>query len=125
MTRRMSCSLTIAQVRDRTKTETRRAWWTWQNLAPGDRLTLVEKAMGLPKGARQVVLADVEVVANQGCRLCDITPEQVAAEGFPDMTVEEFIAFWMAGHGLRFGGYGPGVVSRQFVVRRIVWRYLD
>lgn len=121
----MSCAMTVGAVVDRTKTESRRRWWTWQNLAPGERLILVEKAMGLPKGASQVVLAEVEVLANESARMCDITLAQVAAEGFPEMTVAEFVAFWMDGHGLRFGGYGPGVVSREFVVRRIVWRYVD
>jgi hypothetical protein len=120
----MSCSMTVDQVRDRTKTETRRAWWTWKDLQPGEHLLLIEKGMGLPKGAKQVVLAEVEVVGNDSVRMCDISPAEVAAEGFPHMTPDEFVAFWMRGHGLRFG-YGDGGVLRTFVVRRISWRYVD
>lgn len=63
MSRRMSCSMTIDAVRNRTKTVTRRHVDTWQNLKPGDRLTLIEKGMGLPKGATQVILAEVEIVS--------------------------------------------------------------
>lgn len=125
MTRRMSCSLTTDAVRNRTKTVTRRAAWTWRNLKPGDRLTLVEKAMGLPKGARQVVLANVEVVSNDVVKLRDMTDEECAREGLPAMTAGEFVAFWMTSHRLHFGPpYGPGAVSRDMVVRRIEWRYI-
>lgn len=58
----MSCSMTIDAVRARTKTVTRRHIDTWRNLRAGDRLTLIEKGMGLAKGERQVVLAEVEIV---------------------------------------------------------------
>ena len=82
--------------------------------------------MGLPKGAKQVVLAHVEIVANDRQRLRDITPAEVAAEGFPEMSVDEFITFWMREHGVHFGMMGsPGAVSRDFAVRRIRWRFLD
>lgn len=122
----MACSLTIPQVRARSKLETRRSWYTWTNLEPGDRLLLIEKGMGLRAGEKQVPLAVVEIAAVECQRLRDITQEQVAAEGFPEMTPAEFIAFWMDGHGLRFGGPGVrNVVSRDFVVRRIVWRYIE
>jgi hypothetical protein len=58
----MSCSMTIAAVRNQTKTVTRRHVDTWTNLKPGDRLTLIEKGMGLAKGEKQVVLAEVEII---------------------------------------------------------------
>lgn len=120
----MACSLTVDAVRERRKTVTRRSAWTWAMLKPGDRLTLVEKAMGLPKGAKQVVLANVEVVANDVVRLRDITAAECAAEGFPDMQPVEFVEFWLKSHGLRMGGYGPGRVSYDVVCRRIEWRYI-
>ena len=60
--RRMSVSLTIDQVRNRTKTVTRRRVDTWRDLKAGDRLVLIEKGMGLAKGAKQVVVAEVEVI---------------------------------------------------------------
>lgn len=116
MTRRMSCSLTIDAVRERRKTVTRRAEQTWQRLAPGDRLTLVEKAMGLPKGVRQVVLAEVEIVSVRIEALCQITAEECANEGFPELTPDQFIAFWLQGHRPNHGA--------NTVVRRIEWRYV-
>lgn len=63
MSRRMSVSLTLDAVRDRSKTVTRRHVDTWKQLQAGDRLTLIEKGMGLPKGSKQVVVDEVEVVA--------------------------------------------------------------
>lgn len=118
MSRRMSCALTIDAVRNRTKTVTRRDWLTWRTLKPGDRLTLVEKAMGLPKGARQVVLAEVEIVDVRLEPLTDITEDEITAEGFnPHLTPPTiWAAWWAAEHGHRtpFG----------VTVRRIEWRYL-
>lgn len=115
MPRRMSCSMTIDAVRDRTKNVTRRHPDTWQRLAPGDRLTLIEKGMGLPKGAKQVVLADVEVVDVREEPISDVLrePSATAAEGSPDMSPEEFVAFWRRSHG------------GADTCRRIEWRYLD
>lgn len=125
MPRRMSCSMTVDAVLARTKTVTRRHVDTWRDLKPGARLTLIEKGMGLPKGARQVVLAEVEIV--------DVTVEPVgfihmegedgcAREGLPDMTPDEFVAFWCAGHG-----YGRVGIDDAPAIecRRIEWRYLD
>lgn len=119
MARRMSCSLTVDQVRARTKTETRRAPETWKHLRPGDRLILVEKAMGLPKGARQVILAEVEVTAAEVVYLFDITAEEVAAEGFPDWSRQAFCRFWLDSHG------HTGRADPDTRCRRIAWRYLE
>jgi hypothetical protein len=114
----MSCSMTVAAVEARTKTETRRHVDTWKNLKPGDRLTLIEKGMGLPRGAKQRVLADVEVVSNEVVDLDDIDQAGCAAEGFADLTPSEFVDMWCASHGVR----QPYCYVN---VRRIVWRYLD
>lgn len=86
MSRRMSCSMTIDAVRDRTKTVTRRHVDTWTTLKPGDRLTLIEKGMGLPKDAKQVVLAEVEIVDVRVEFLRELVYEfnGCTAEGFPD-----------------------------------------
>lgn len=121
MSRRMSCSMTIAAVRARTKTVTRRHVDTWTHRQPGDRLTLIEKGMGLPKGARQVVLAEVEVVDVRVEPLNRIGHEGAAgtaAEGLPTMTPEQFAAFWLEAHGYRW----PTTATQQ--CRRIEWRYL-
>lgn len=122
MTRRMSCSLTTDAVRARTKTVTRRHVDTWERLKPGDRLTLVEKVMGLKKGERQVVLAEVEVVSARCEWLSHVTAEECTAEGFPGMSPAEFIGFWLRSHNLTAHGVGFG--GPDFMVRRIEWRYL-
>lgn len=122
MSRRMSVSMTLDAVRNRTKTVTRRHVDTWTTLRPGDRLTLIEKGMGLPKGAKQVVVAEVEVVDVRVEHLYSITEDDVDAEGFEGWTPGDFCEFWMDGHG-----YRPASQSEAKAVpcRRIEWRYLD
>lgn len=142
----MSCSMTIDAVRERHKTVTRRHADTWKNLAPGDHLTRIEKGMGLPKGAQQVVLAEVEVVDVRLEKLRQVTAEEVQAEGLWDRAVAEgaafadyfdeddwpvqwFRAFWAAGHlggNVEHWAIGRGApVLFGIVCRRIEWRYLD
>lgn len=118
----MSCSMTIDAVRSRSKTVTRRSAATWLDLSAGDRLTLIEKGMGLPKGAHQVELAEVEIVDVRVEQLARIGDEDrgTAREGLGHMTVDEFIRFWAAGHG-HARDLRPGLL----ICRRIEWRYLD
>ncbi|MDO8391033.1 MAG: hypothetical protein Q7V57_11130 [Actinomycetota bacterium] len=125
MTRRMSCSMTVPAVRARTKTVTRRHVDTWKNLKPGDRLTLIEKGMGLPKGARQVELADVEIVDVRVERLGMVIFEKFATkhEGLPHLTGQQFMEFWSRGHG--YGACTAYAVIANYPCRRIEWRYLD
>ena len=122
MPRRMSCSLTVDAVRERRKTVTRRHVDTWRNLKPGDRLTLIEKGMGLPKGSRQIVVAEVEVLSNRVEALYDIDDRDVEREGFDGWTPGEFCSFWLESHG-----YRPQTQNEAMAVqcRRICWRYLD
>lgn len=120
----MSCSMTIPAVRARTKRVTRRRVDTWVKLRPGDLLVLIEKGMGLPKGARQVVLDRVVVVDVRVERLGEIMNEGqagVALEGL-DMTPAEFVRFWQQGHG-----YPPMPfhAACEIPCRRIEWQYLD
>jgi hypothetical protein len=110
----MSCALTTPQVRDRIKTETRRDPATWVNLKPGDHLTLIEKGMGLKKGEKQVVLAEVIVVSNTLERLSDITTHGTMREGFPGWKPEQFISFYLREKG----------GDRGQMVRVIRWEYL-
>jgi hypothetical protein len=127
----MSCSLTIDAVRARTKTVTRRHVDTWTTLRPGDRLTLVEKAMGLPKGARQVVLATVEIVSVDVRPLRPMTYDELEREGFDvddpfGMTIDEFYLMWLTSHG--YDRPSPTRLAFEAEVtpcRRIEWRYLD
>lgn len=123
MPRRMSCSITTQQVRDRTKTVTRRHVDTWKSLKPGDRLTLIEKGMGLPRGSKQVVLAEVEVTSVQVEYLYKVDTADIAREGFPGMAPSDFVALWMRGHGMKWPATGAEFLAIR--VRRIEWRYLD
>src|SRR5690606_13830105 len=126
MPRRMSCSMTVDAAGDRTKTVTRRHPDTWKDLKPGDRLTLIEKGMGLPKGARQVVLAEVEITDVRVEPVVRIGGEVkgTAREGLGHMSAEEFVAFWKTSH--------PNAPVQRFeehveltMCRRIEWRYLE
>lgn len=120
----MSCSMTIPAVRARTKTVTRRHVDTWKDLKPGDRLTLIEKGMGLPKGAQQVKLAQVEIVDVRVETLGMVTFEKWATkrEGLPAMSAAEFIRFWCSGHGYPVLPFNEAMMIE---CRRIEWRYLD
>lgn len=112
----MSVSLTLEAVRDRRKTVTRRDLNSWKDLKAGQRLTLIEKGMGLPKGAKQVVVAEVEVMSVTIEPIKDVSLEEVRREGFEDMTPAEFIAFWLTSH------HYP-VDDTWRACRRIEWRY--
>jgi hypothetical protein len=59
--RNISFSLTTAQIRDRSKTVTRRMGW--RNLKVGERLQGCEKCMGRRNGEPLVKLAVIEVVS--------------------------------------------------------------
>jgi hypothetical protein len=119
MARLMSVSLTEDAVRERRKTVTRRLGWRF--LKPGDRLTLCRKVMGRfhrqADGSLEplVRLADVEVVSVRRERLDAITRADVSAEGFPSLTLPQFVDFFCEHMHCE-----PGTE-----VTRIEWRYLD
>lgn len=146
MSRRMSCSMTVEAVEQRIKTVTRRHPDTWRHLKPGDPLTLIEKGMGLPRGAKQRVLDEVVVVSNELETLRQVDDDEVKAEGLWDRAVTEgaafadyydpedqprvwFRAFWAAGHlggtitDWAIGKRAPFLLGVE--CRRIEWRYPD
>lgn len=92
----ISCAITTRQIRGRTKTVTRRLGWL--DLKPGTLLRAVVKCMGLRKGERVQPLALLYVVSVRRERLDTITPDDVDAEGFPDMTPAEFVAMFCRSH---------------------------
>lgn len=120
MARHMSCSLTIDAVRERRKTVTRRHVDTWKTLKAGDRLTLIEKGMGLPAGSKQVVLAEVEVVDVRVELVSEVNNSECVLEGFPEMMADEFLCFWLKSYG-----YPIDPSCWEVECRRIEWRYLD
>lgn len=121
MSRCMSFSATVDPMRAQTKTVTRRNPTTWKNLQPGDRLTAVEKAMGLPRGTKQVVIGEIEVTGVRVEPLFMIEWEQDAngrlagpgREGFSSL--HEFKAVWVD----MAGGWDP-----EARVRRIEFRHI-
>ncbi|WP_280381411.1 hypothetical protein [Nocardia wallacei] len=114
MPRLMSVALTEPQVRARAKSVTRRMGWGYAR--PGERLTLCRKVMGRKRGEPLVRIVDVVVVSVRRERLDTITPDEVAAEGFPEMSPAQFVEFFCGGHK----GCTPASE-----VTRIQWRYLE
>jgi len=123
MSRLMSVAFTEQAVVERRKTVTRRKGWLF--LKPGDRLTLVRKAMGRKKGEPLVRLAEVEVVSAEreylhrllGFGVAPRYPvQEMVREGFPGMDPREFVhRYFVAAQGMR----------ESDRVTRIEWRYLD
>lgn len=90
--RRISFAKTASQLVAGTKTVTRRQGW--RDLKPGTRLLAVDRVRGLKKGERAKKLGEIEVVSVRQEPLNAITAEEVAAEGFPEWTPAEFVAFF-------------------------------
>ncbi|WGI36196.1 hypothetical protein QDT91_29715 (plasmid) [Mycolicibacterium aubagnense] len=109
----MSVALTAQAVRDRVKTQTRRHGW--HRLHPGDQLALCPKYRGVRRENRELItIVDVLSVRQEPLRA--ITPSDVVAEGFPDWTPTEFIAFFCRTHR----GVDPDTE-----ITRIEWSYDD
>lgn len=103
--RNMSFALTTAQVRNQTKTVTRRLGWT--RLKAGDHIQPVVKGMGLRKGeSPEKIGGPITVVDVRRERLCDITPAECVLEGFPEMTPAQFVQMFRASHRVPAGGPG-------------------
>lgn len=92
MPRLISFAETTEQVKNRTKTVTRRKGW--KDLQPGTILRGVRKAMGLKKGEKVEDLAIIEVVDVRREPVCAITREDVVLEGFPDWWPLDFITLY-------------------------------
>lgn len=98
--RNISFALTTEQVRARTKTVTRRLGW--KTAKAGDLLQPVLRAQGLNKGERvQKLGGPIRVVSVRRERLGAITRADVVREGFPSMTVAEFIEMFGRSHRIR------------------------
>lgn len=101
MPRNMSFSMTTEQVHRGDKTVTRRlGWW---DLEPGTILNACEKCMGLKKGERVEAIRQIRVVSVRKEKLNQVTQEDVVREGFPQMSREEFITFFLKGHKCKLG----------------------
>lgn len=92
----MSFMLTTEQVKNRTKTVTRRnGWWM---LKPGDIVNACEKCMGLKKGEKVNKICQIRIISTKAERLGDMAESDLTKEGFPDMTVTEFVDMFMDSH---------------------------
>lgn len=104
--RNISFMLTTEQVRNRTKTVTRRLGW--KNLKPGDLLQGVEKGMGLKAGEKIVRLCTIRIIDVRAEPLDRLTAEpaygtdECRKEGFGDHPTlsrpAEFVKFFCASH---------------------------
>ncbi len=91
--RNISFALTTRQIRDGSKTVTRRIGWAF--LKPGDRLMACVKCQGLGKGGKIEKIREIEVVSVKEEVLMDIVyvhdAEETAREGFPGMSPRAFM----------------------------------
>lgn len=93
MSRNMSFMLTTKQIRNKTKTVTRRLGWAF--LKKGDVLNACVKCQGLKKGEHIEKICQIRVVSTGWEPLSDIiTQEEVTKEGFPDLSPAAFIAMF-------------------------------
>lgn len=90
--------LTTEQIRNRTKTVTRRVGWRF--LKPGDLIQAIEKGQGLKKGEKVNRLAVLRVENVRRERLSAITDEDVAREGFPGQTDTWFCEMFVEANDL-------------------------
>jgi hypothetical protein len=115
--RLMSCTLATQQVRDRTKTVTRRLGW--KNAKPGDLLCICEKVMGR-QGKPLVRLAVVKVVkvSREPLNLMALCENygrlESIKEGFLELDGYQFVKMFVVAMGCRD--------SEE--ITRIEWRYL-
>jgi hypothetical protein len=122
--RNISFTLTKSQIRDRSKTVTRRVGW-W-NLKAGDIVRGVEKGMGLKLGEKVQPLATIRIVNVRSERLKVMTVDvdygfiECIKEGFgthPTLQLpSEFVQFFCSSHR----GCTPDTV-----VNRIEFEYIE
>lgn len=118
--RNISFALTTEQVRNQTKTVTRRTGW--KTLKPGTLLQPVMKGMGLKKGDTvekiggpiRVVKVGREPLSDLAHPLREDAAAEVDREGFLDMSPQEFVAMFRKHNGLK----------RDCFVTRIEFEYL-
>jgi len=92
----MSFMLTTEQMYNKTKDVTRRVGWWF--LKPGDKVMAVEKGMGLKKGEKVKRIYPIEIVSVRKEPLNYITAEEVVREGFPELSMRDFMTMFMKSH---------------------------
>lgn len=89
MPRNMSFMLTTEQIKNRTKTVTRRL--NWRFLREGDIVNACERCMGLKKGEKINSLCQIRIKSIGLHPISRIDQDDVIKEGFPEMTPNDFI----------------------------------
>ena len=118
--RNISFALTTDQVRNRTKTVTRRNGWRF--LKAGDLLCAVEKSQGLKKGEKIKRICTIRVrnIVHEQLQWLLELPQygarEVIREGFPYLTAKQFVDHFCKTH--------KGVTPASEVVR-IEFEYID
>ncbi len=97
MPRNMSFAMTTDQIKDGTKTVTRRLGWSF--LKPFTDIWAVEKAMGLKKGEKIKRLRLLHVVSVRREPLNAITKDDCIKEGFPEFEPEDFVKMFCDHYG--------------------------
>lgn len=86
--KKMSFYYTQQQIKDRTKTVTRRLGW--KNLVPGEIIVAVNKQRFLKKG-EQRILAVIKLKDIRREPIYNVSKEDCIREGFPYMTPDDFV----------------------------------
>lgn len=96
MPRNMSFFLTQHQVRDQSKTVTRRLGWDF--LKPGDIVNACVKCQGLGKGGKIERICQIKIKSTRNELLCEMSNRErgygrfeVIHEGFPEKTAAQFV----------------------------------
>ena len=92
MPRNMSFMFTTEQFKNQTKTVTRRLGWDF--IKPGEVINGCEKCQGLKKGEKINKLSQIRILNTDRQPLRNITAEDCAREGFPEMSPAEFVNFF-------------------------------
>lgn len=112
MPRNISFAMTVPQFIDRSKDVTRRLGWDY--LVPGELLWGVEKCMGLKLGEQVRRLGLIEIVSTRAEPLSAISADDVAREGFPGWSPEQFVELFCRGSN----------VDAETIVNRIEYSYI-
>ncbi|MEM6852818.1 MAG: hypothetical protein AAF593_00230 [Planctomycetota bacterium] len=94
--RNISFALTPTQLVNGSKTQTRRLGWL--HARPGDQLCACLKCMGRRPGEPLVRLAIIQITDTRREPLNHITPDDVVAEGFPNLKRAAFCLFFADSH---------------------------
>ncbi len=121
MPRNMSFALTTEQIKNRTKTVTRRIGWGFLN--PGDIVNACVKCMGLKPGEKVQRLAQIRIVRtrieplSRMIQQSEYGASEAAKEGFPGWSGDQFVEMLLDHMPTKFG--------KSTLVNRIEFEYVE